>query len=1350
MDTRLFFRFATFCLIGIFSIFNQKGYGQVKCLADTALYATYFGASGSDLATSVAHDKFGNTYIAGNTQSTSGIATKGAYQTNPRNIFLAKFNCSGGLIWATYYGGNNFDVCFGITSDDSGNIYLTGKTLSTSGIATTGAYQTSYGYGSDDVFLTKFDSSGTPLWGTYYGSVGIGHAVATDKAGNVYLTGQISWTTGLATSGAYQTYCPFHNGAGTYTFLAKFNRQGSRLWGTYYGAGDNDISNAVAVDSSGNVYIAGATGSDSDIATKGAYQTSNSGGGFLAKFDSSGSRLLWGTYYGDSAPVTCTGIAHDNSDNVYITGWSWNSNSIATHGAYQTSYGGGNYDAFLAKFSGGGAIQWATYYGGNGDDIAYGVSTDNKQSIYISGGTTSSSGIATNGAYQSSLKGKDDGFLAKFSNGGAMEYSTYFGNDINVLGINTDNNGNAYLAGEADTGGTSFATSGAFQTKYAGIFEAFFAKIPTPRIITSCLSGAYTIGGPVADFPTFTAAVKALDSFGVCGPVVFNVADGVYKERISIHDITGVSSVNTITFQSASGDSTKVRLEDSLTIKPLNTVFLVSIYNISNITFKEMTFRRLGKAYPNPSDLFIIGKSSYISILNSILTFDGIDTVGWSGWGVYSQGETVSFLTVKNNIIRNSEAGILLGEFGSNYTGVSNVDISENLFDSCGFGLDLIGVDKAIIDHNVIHGIVGIYGFFPPFVDSFSFSFTNNSIYALNNGGLNCLYVKSPKNSPSVIANNFISLKFDWPDTSDNGCAGSVYCKNINWYFNNLLVSGVKPRNTNVFGSASDTGVNVFNNNFVSPFNDAVFFYHDTLLHSDYNNIYSGDSIIGQYNLVKVKNIKDWQTVSGQDAHSISINPDYISSTDLHSTNDSLYGKGIAISGITNDIDGKTRPNPPTVGANELKALFIKHLTASFSVPDTNCVQTAVSFSDSSKSDSCGVINHWLWAFGDGNSDTTQNPAHTYTSAGIFTVKLAVSSSGGCSDSFSKTIFVDSTCVWPGDANNNKVVEITDVLNIGIAYNDSGAKRAYPNSLWAGQYCDNWGKTFATGGDYKHADCNGDGVIDSLDLMAITLNWGDFHLKTMANNTGSPADPPFYLLFSKTNYIPGDTVLAAIMLGNSTTPLTNVYGIASSFNFNPAYVDTKTLKISFSKSWFGTPGADMLGFTQPQYGVNTLFFAATRIDHKNTSGNGNIGIISFVIPQNAASNNSVKFQPSAAKLIAFDESVIPLYLLNDTYSVDITTGIQKTNNANTTLRISPNPFTTSLSISYTLPQNEDVQITLTDMTGKEVAKIAGKNQSSGHYSYTLDAEKYNIPAGIYFLRMAAGNEAVMEKVVRVN
>jgi len=325
--------------------FNSSGVRQ---------WGTYIEGTSNACTT----DASGNIYIVGLTNSTSGIATSGAHQnmmSGSGDAFLVKFNSSGVKQWGTYYGGN-YTVAsgqergFSCATDALGNVYMAGITPSTSGIATAGAHQTIYGGDLMDAFLVKFNSSGLLQWGTYYGGAGseIGYSCATDASGNVYLAGDAEQgfvpASGIATAGAHQSA---YGGGFSDGFLVKFDSNGLRQWGTYYGGSLLDFSHSCATDASGNVYMSGETQSFTGIATSGAHETTVNDA-FLVSFNSSGVRQS-GTYYGGVRAVCTT----DASGNVYMTGYTQSNSGIATAGAHQTANGNSGYnDAFLLKFNG--------------------------------------------------------------------------------------------------------------------------------------------------------------------------------------------------------------------------------------------------------------------------------------------------------------------------------------------------------------------------------------------------------------------------------------------------------------------------------------------------------------------------------------------------------------------------------------------------------------------------------------------------------------------------------------------------------------------------------------------------------------------------------------------------------------------------------------------------------------------------------------------------------------------------------------------------------------------------------------------------------------------------------------
>lgn len=408
-----------------------------------------------------------NTAFVQRANGTIGFAT-GAYDKNEILVIDPS------VTWATYYGGSGDDDGRSCAVDGSGNVYLAGRTTSTTGIAS-GGFQNGYGGGSfntqGEAFLVKFSNSGSRLWATYYGGSGAeyGIACAVDGSGNVYLAGSTSTTSGMASGGFQNTFGG--NGGLSYkgdAFLAKFNSSGGRLWATYYGGEWDDIGFSCTVDGNGSVYLAGYTESSTNIAFGGFQNTFGGGGGdpFLVKFSSSGSRQ-WATYYGGNSPgyEFGYGCATDGSNNVYLTGYTSSASGIAS-GGFQNTPGSGDNDAFLVKFSGSGSRLWATYYGGFYADGGYACAVDGSDNVYMAG-FARSDGLAS-GGFQNTRGGEADVFLVKFSSNGNRLWATYYGGGGIDVGRScaVDGNGNVYLAGdtESDTG----IAFGGFQNTYGG------------------------------------------------------------------------------------------------------------------------------------------------------------------------------------------------------------------------------------------------------------------------------------------------------------------------------------------------------------------------------------------------------------------------------------------------------------------------------------------------------------------------------------------------------------------------------------------------------------------------------------------------------------------------------------------------------------------------------------------------------------------------------------------------------------------------------------------------------------------------------------------------------------------
>ncbi len=350
------------------------------------------------------------------------------------------------VTWGTYYGGTGYDEGNSTATDGAGNVYLAGWTTSVNNISAQGFINVFVGV--QDAFIVKFNAAGNRLWGTYYGgdASDVGYDLTVDGAGNIYLAGATNSPFGIAQGSVHQPFLAGEEDA----FVAKFNPNGFRLWGTYYGGAGTDNAYSVATDGSGNVYLAGETTSTGGIYGGSGFQSSlgGAGDGFVVKFDGFGQRV-WGSYYGGSFSDLANSVVVNGAGEVYVCGRTGSLNGIAAGpGIHQGSFAGDR-DAFLVKFTTSGERLWGTYYGGSSDDIAHAIDLDGTGHIYITGETRSSAGFASSTAHQQQLGGSYDGFVAKFSPQGSRVWGTYYGGTALDAGfdLDTDAFGNCYMAG---------------------------------------------------------------------------------------------------------------------------------------------------------------------------------------------------------------------------------------------------------------------------------------------------------------------------------------------------------------------------------------------------------------------------------------------------------------------------------------------------------------------------------------------------------------------------------------------------------------------------------------------------------------------------------------------------------------------------------------------------------------------------------------------------------------------------------------------------------------------------------------------------------------------------------------
>lgn len=571
-----------------FEIDNYDPASELIIDPATRTWATYYGGTGLDHAYRCRTDASGNIFITGWTQSGTGIATAGSYQSTSagnNNIYLAKFNSSGVRQWGTYVGDNASDQGYGVAVDASGNVYICGDEF-TAGtvVASAGCHQPTFGGGTVDAFLMKFDANGVKLWGTHYGAANEDRAYscAVTPTGDVVMTGQSFGNSPavFTTAGCQQ---PAYGGGTQDGFVVKFNSAGVRQWGTYYGGGFNDVLSSVAVDLSGNIYLSGWTLGGA-VVSAGCHQPTIGGGQdcMFIKLNSAGIRQ-WGTFYGGAGNDTGGECAVDASGNVYFTGNTAGSTgtSIATAGSHQPTLVSGA-EAFLVKFNTSGVRQWGTYYGGAGVDQGIGCATDAAGNIYFCGmsTTTTANAISTAGSHQPTSGGGNEAFLVQFNSAGVRQWGTYYGGAGAETGysVTIDLNNNIVFSGvAASNAGTEIATAGSHQPTYGGANDGFVATFfncnssaaPTNTTAPTSLAVCYN-----------TSTTLSATGGGTLGWYSASTG-GTYLGGGATYTTAALTATTSFYVQDSSGCAVSSRTQITVTVNPQLTSSVTSIVNIS-------------------------------------------------------------------------------------------------------------------------------------------------------------------------------------------------------------------------------------------------------------------------------------------------------------------------------------------------------------------------------------------------------------------------------------------------------------------------------------------------------------------------------------------------------------------------------------------------------------------------------------------------------------------------------------------------------------------------------------------------------------------------------------------------
>jgi uncharacterized protein (TIGR03437 family) len=437
------------------------------------VYSMVIGGSNTDGCSSIALDASGNAYVTGVTNSTD-LPTVNAIQSSlppsqqfgsaTAAAFIFKLNPAGTtLLYSTYFGGPGDNAATSIAVDSTGNAYFTGFTTSTTFPVTSNAFQTTYGgtggqtysfFTTGDAFVAKLTPTGQKVYATYLGGLkdDIGVSITIDVEGDAYVAGA-TLSPNFPTQNAFQA--------------------------TYHGAG-------------GDTYTVG-------------------GDGFVTELNPTGTQILFSSYIGGSSDDRVAGIALDSGGNIYLAGHTISSDFPTAGQQAQPGYAGDNStafhtgDAFLAEISPAHILTLSTYFGGSGGDWAGGVAVDGQGGIIIVGGTSSTNLPVTKGAYQANYAGIDsifagvpagDAFIARF--GGAVSAVSISGvSNAASYGSGSIAPGEAlYIAGTGigptTLAGAALTAAGSVSTQVAGT-QFMFNGVAAPIVYVSATQSSVIV-----------------------------------------------------------------------------------------------------------------------------------------------------------------------------------------------------------------------------------------------------------------------------------------------------------------------------------------------------------------------------------------------------------------------------------------------------------------------------------------------------------------------------------------------------------------------------------------------------------------------------------------------------------------------------------------------------------------------------------------------------------------------------------------------------------------------------------------------------------------------------------------
>ena len=401
------------------------------------------------------------------------------------------------------------------------------------------------------------------------------------------------------------------------------------------------------------------------------------------------------------------------------------------------------------------------------------------------------------------------------------------------------------------------------------------------------------------------------------------------------------------------------------------------------------------------------------------------------------------------------------------------------------------------------------------------------------------------------------------------------------------------------------------------------------------------------------------------------------------------------------------------------------------------------------------------WDLGDGNfsSAMTDSLDHFYSSDGVYNVCLTIWDDQGCMSTFCSDVIVGNLsdicqltdCVFPGDANKDGEANFYDLLELGVGNGITGPVRPNASTEWVGQLAPDWPQSTINGINYKHLDCDGNGIINEADAIAISDNYVEMDAP---NPTAEASAPLIYIEFDQDTIYVNDNMLLNdiavnihLKVGNQTLPAENVYGLALYLSYPGDLVVEDSVYLSYFEGSFLGPTNEVIWAPNNQPDDEQVDIGLTRVDGAPVNGFGEIGegtfIISSDILDGRIDDGIVHFPVgvNGVRMIGPSGVELPINLTNTPATLIF---LKEETTANDNLELAqkielfPNPATDMIQID--LADLNGIQLEVFNNFGQRMVQQNIKDQKTD-----LITKAWN--AGVYFIKIQTEEGVVSKRFV---